>query len=142
MSSMKDKEVTVVRENVMDALRQQVNALSQKVDGLYKIIEDLSDKLSESLLAESKLTERKKTDRSSLTLVDKTTSYESYNSLEAMLEHKDVLLDDNYLDKNTQSLEKELTADIQIQRLTAQLTAAYNRIAALEEQLLAQRIHS
>jgi len=29
-----------------------------------------------------------------------------------------------------------------VQRLTAQLTAAYNRIAALEEQLLARRIHS
>jgi len=33
-----------------------------------------------------------------------------------------------------QSGEKELTPEIQIQRLTAQLTAAYNRIAALEEQ--------
>ncbi len=32
--------------------------------------------------------------------------------------------------------------EIQIRRLTAQLTAAYNRIAALEEQLLSYRIHS
>jgi hypothetical protein len=35
-----------------------------------------------------------------------------------------------------------MTQDIQIQRLTAQLTAAYNRIAALEEQLVANRIHA
>jgi hypothetical protein len=37
--------------------------------------------------------------------------------------------------------EPNITADLQVQRLTAQLTAAYNRIAALEEQLLAQRTH-
>lgn len=34
----------------------------------------------------------------------------------------------------------ELAPEAQIQRLSAQLTAAYNRIAALEEQLLAQRL--
>ena len=33
------------------------------------------------------------------------------------------------------------STDIQIRRLTAQLTAAYHRIAALEEQLLSHRIH-
>jgi hypothetical protein len=32
-----------------------------------------------------------------------------------------------------------ISPEAQVQRLTAQLTAAYNRIAALEEQLLAQR---
>ena len=40
-----------------------------------------------------------------------------------------------------QSGEKIISPEIQIQRLTAQLTAAYNRIAALEEQLLRERIH-
>jgi hypothetical protein len=33
-----------------------------------------------------------------------------------------------------------ITPEIQVQRLTAQLTAAYNRIAALEEQLLSRRV--
>jgi hypothetical protein len=42
---------------------------------------------------------------------------------------------------NFQAGERQITTDIQIQRLTAQLTAAYNRIAALEEQLMRQRIH-
>jgi hypothetical protein len=42
---------------------------------------------------------------------------------------------------NLQAGDKLLTPEIQIQRLTAQLTAAYNRIAALEEQLLLKRIH-
>ena len=41
------------------------------------------------------------------------------------------------LDYNTD--ERSLSPDLQIRRLTAQVTAAYNRIAALEEQLLAQR---
>ncbi|NEO26340.1 MAG: hypothetical protein F6K03_05435, partial [Kamptonema sp. SIO4C4] len=35
--------------------------------------------------------------------------------------------------------EQEFAPDLQVRRLTAQVTAAYHRIAALEEQLLAQR---
>lgn len=125
----------------MEEIRQQITALSHKVDSLYTIIEHLNDKLTESV-CDSKLTEGQGTDRAGLRLTEKITSYHSYSSLDPVLEHKDVLLDDYFSDKNFQSLEKELTADIQIQRLTAQLTAAYNRIAALEEQLLAKRIHS
>jgi hypothetical protein len=52
-----------------------------------------------------------------------------------------VLADSIYPDQNPQGGEKNITPEIQIQRLTAQLTAAYNRIAALEEQLLLKRIH-
>lgn len=63
------------------------------------------------------------------------------NASKSMMEHKDILVDSNELDTHLQSGEKELGPEIQIQRLTAQLTAAYNRIAALEEQLLARRIH-
>jgi hypothetical protein len=62
--------------------------------------------------------------------------------LNSGLEHKDVLVDDVYLDGTLEAGDKQLTPDIQIQRLTAQLTAAYNRIAALEEQLLLKRINS
>lgn len=124
----------------MEALRQQVTALTQQVEALYKLIENLNAKLLESA-NETKLAQQHQ-DGSRKEGTHKTPSYPSYRSLDAMLEHKDILLDDGYFDKNYQSLEKELTADIQIQRLTAQLTAAYNRIAALEEQLLAKRMHS
>ena len=62
-------------------------------------------------------------------------------ALNGALEHKDVLVDNDYLNLEKQGAEKDLSPEIQIQRLTAQLTAAYNRIAALEEQLLAQRTH-
>jgi len=56
------------------------------------------------------------------------------------MERKDVLIDGIYLDMNRQGGDN-ITPEIQIQRLTAQLTAAYNRIAALEEQLIRERIH-
>ncbi|HAT12659.1 MAG TPA: hypothetical protein DCS91_02755 [Microcoleaceae bacterium UBA11344] len=124
----------------MEALRQQVTALTQQVDALCKLIENLNAKLLESA-NETKLAQQHK-DCSRKEATDKTSPYPSYRNLDAMLEHKDILLDDGYFDKNYQSLEKELTADIKIQRLSAQLTAAYNRIAALEEQLLAKRMHS
>ncbi len=61
-----------------------------------------------------------------------------------ILDHKDVLVDDEYESRRDwpESMsESLLSPELQIQRLTAQLTAAYNRIAALEEQLLSKRIH-
>ncbi len=124
----------------MEMLRQQVTVLTQQVDALYKLIENLSEKLLDSA-NETKLNQQRN-DGSGTVENDNTSSYQSYSRLNALLEHKDVLLDDSYFDKNSQSLEKELTKDIQIQRLTAQLTAAYHRIAALEEQLLSKRIYS
>ena len=124
----------------MEMLRQQVTVLTQQVDALYKLIENLNEKLLDSA-NETKLNQQRN-DRSGIVENDNTSSYQSYSRLNALLEHKDILLDDSYFDKNSQSVEKELTTDIQIQRLTAQLTAAYHRIAALEEQLLSKRIHS
>lgn len=50
------------------------------------------------------------------------------------------LLDDEPTVVSNRSMGHELAPEAQIQRLSAQLTAAYNRIAALEEQLLAQRL--
>ena len=67
---------------------------------------------------------------------------EKYNYFDPDLEHKDVLVDDNYLNESSKNIDGEFASDIQIQRLTAQLTAAYNRIASLEEQLISKRIKS
>jgi hypothetical protein len=54
--------------------------------------------------------------------------------------HQDVLIDNETSSYRQQ--ETMLSPQSQIQRLTAQLTVAYSRIAALEEQLLArQRVH-
>ncbi|MBE9097393.1 hypothetical protein [Tychonema sp. LEGE 07203] len=126
----------------MEALRQQVTVLTQQVDALYKLIENLNEKLLESAQKTNLLVQQQKNDRPGTLENQKTSLCANYSTLDGLLEHKDVLLDDNYFDKNSQNVEKELSAEIQIQRLTAQLTAAYNRIAALEEQLLSKRIHS
>jgi hypothetical protein len=56
------------------------------------------------------------------------------------MEHKDVLSDSGF-ESDSQMSDRVLSPEVQVQRLTAQLTAAYNRIAALEEQLLSHRVH-
>ncbi|NJK51371.1 hypothetical protein HC931_27705 [Candidatus Gracilibacteria bacterium] len=62
---------------------------------------------------------------------------------QSLSEHKDILVDGSEgLSRYQNESEQTLSSDIQIRRLTAQLTAAYNRIAALEEQLLDCRINS
>lgn len=120
----------------MDTLQEQVNLLSTKVDALTQRIEQLSEKVS-NVATECKFG------------VDQISRSESKpqagrshlgHGSDASLEHKDVLVDTDTLDSSTHG-EKHFSPEIQIQRLTAQLTAAYNRIAALEEQLLSKRVH-
>lgn len=123
----------------MDTLQKQLNILSAKVDGLYQLIEQVSNRVSD-IVSECKFA----SDRTSHTNSEMGINYRSYkgvSSLDASLEHKDVLVDGDSLDAALQSSERKLSPEIQIQRLTAQLTAAYSRIAALEEQLISQRIH-
>lgn len=124
----------------MDSLQTQVSTLSHKVDALYKIVEQLNSKISEAL-SEGTSTASQGTECVQMGLGVGRYYYANHYSIDPSLEHKDVLVDSNSPETNTYSAEQELTPEIQIQRLTAQLTAAYNRIAALEEQLLAQRIH-
>ncbi|MCF2971449.1 hypothetical protein L1047_09610 [Synechococcus sp. Nb3U1] len=50
------------------------------------------------------------------------------------------LLDEEMPTVSSRSMGHDIAPEAQVQRLSAQLTAAYNRIAALEEQLLAQRL--
>ena len=123
----------------MEPLQKQVITLTHKVDALYQVIDQLSIKVSDAL-SECRLAPIQAMNG---VRGDGVESYsaQGYSSLKPAIEHKDVLADGTCLDRNRQSGEKELTPEIQIQRLTAQLTAAYNRIAALEERLLAQRTH-
>lgn len=78
----------------------------------------------------------------SLLYLDDAAGYPSSKMFDRCLLHRDILSDDNSLEDMISGEQPEITPDIQIQRLTAQLTAAYNRIASLEEQLVAQRIHA
>lgn len=126
----------------MEQLEHQVFNLSDKLDDLYKLVEQLDTKLSQVVADCNLAKESQGTDIS-----EKVIEIEHYELKDSIafnpeLEHKDVLVDDIFLDGNLEGGDKQLTPDIQIQRLTAQLTAAYNRIAALEEQLLLKRINS
>jgi len=123
----------------MDSVKNQVNGLNDKIDTLYQLVEQLNEKMGEILL-EIKQSTPKDTDPF-IGRVGERQSYSSLTRVDAALAHKDILIDNSYSDFNSATREKELGPEIQIQRLTAQLTAAYNRIAALEEQLLAKRVY-
>jgi len=115
----------------MDLVQEQLTSVSNKVDALHQVIEQLDHKLTTTLSQQE----------SHQSLRSGAIIRESALHTSPSLSHKDVLTEDNSFDSREQHGEKSITPEIQIQRLTAQLTAAYNRIAALEEQLIAQRVH-
>ena len=112
----------------MEAIQRQILELHYKVDQLYRIIEGLSSKI-EILIEDSPKSSSHKYNTAKIQKPTKTTV------------HKDILDDSASSRENYQKSELEglLSPDVQIQRLTAQLTASYHRIAALEEQLLSVR---
>jgi hypothetical protein len=124
----------------MESLQKQILTLSEKVDALYQVIEKLDRKLSQGL---SDCFLEQKQPKNNYLENHQVEHYplKAWNNLTADLEHKDVLIDGIYPEMNPQVGDKQITPEIQIHRLTAQLTAAYNRIAALEEQLMRERIH-
>jgi hypothetical protein len=124
----------------METLQTQIINLSHKLDSLYQVIEALDSKIAQAF-SECSLANTQ-AGKNSLGKSDVVRSQlKGDMNLHPELEHKDVLTDGMSLDLNRQGADKNLTPEIQIQRLTAQLTAAYNRIAALEEQLMKIRIH-
>ncbi|WP_445629970.1 hypothetical protein [Nostoc sp. DSM 114167] len=123
----------------MELLQQQILILSQKLDDLCQVIEQLDGKVTQTY-SECSLANTQAKDNSQQNDAAGGYQFKGRNNLNPEMEHKDVLTDGIYLDIHRQSGDN-ITPEIQIQRLTAQLTAAYNRIAALEEQLLRERIH-
>jgi hypothetical protein len=121
----------------MEGLQTQINRLDQQIDTLNQSIAQLT-KYVVSLLEERKL----KMTVPSPDLIGHSQYGNSHNRSyrEMMMESKDILLEDSGAEMGMPRSEKVMSPELQIQRLTAQLTAAYNRIAALEEQLLAQRV--
>ncbi|HHP7230318.1 MAG TPA: hypothetical protein ACFCUY_05600 [Xenococcaceae cyanobacterium] len=123
----------------MDIIRTQIKELQEKVDRLHQLVERIGSQLN-TLTTESKSV----TEDYSATASSNSPYHSNSPRTDSLysMSHKDILVDDN--SNSTSSLsssEQELSPEIQIRRLTAQLTAAYNRIAALEEQLLSSRIH-
>lgn len=125
----------------MESIQEQVMTLGQKLDALSHQVEQLNVKVSRML---SGYQPEKVVEYDNVLIHEETPNYQlrGHISFNAEMEHKDILSDGVYSDTNLHGGDKHLTPEVQIQRLTAQLTAAYNRIAALEEQLLIQRISS
>jgi hypothetical protein len=127
----------------MDSLQDQIFALNIKVDALHQVLEQLEFHTAEIMSSLKHLGKESNQPAQPEAVLGRPTyySYQSRNLLDSDMEHKDILSDINYPDPDSHGGDRSLTPEVQIQRLTAQLTAAYNRIAALEEQLLAKRIH-
>ena len=125
----------------MDTLQGQIGDLRTKVDSLYEVVEQINEQVKA-------INSQKHSSRSSESYSlpnfasNSSSSTERRNDREYQLTHKDILVDDNSSTSTASSGSENFSPDTQIRRLTAQLTAAYNRIAALEEQLLTYRIHS
>ncbi|MCU0526979.1 MAG: hypothetical protein MUF72_19405 [Elainella sp. Prado103] len=129
----------------MEVIHDQVSALNVKVDALYQMIEQLGLQTAEMM----SVLKRSSGEHSLSSTVEHLSehftgrsSYHAYQSrylLEQEMDHKDILSDTTYPETESHGNDRVLTPEVQIQRLTAQLTAAYNRIAALEEQLIAKR---
>jgi hypothetical protein len=126
----------------MESLQQQISRLGEKVDALHQIIANLDRKLTQGLRDTNNSVDHTQTNDNYLeNHIVENFNFKAQLNFSSQSEHKDILLDGVYPDINSQQGEKQIAAEIQITRLTAQLTAAYNRIAALEEQLMRQRTH-
>ncbi len=122
----------------MDLLKDQIAILTLKVDSMHQTIEHLSSQTTEVLLelrAQGK-------ERDESPQFDASAGWYSQqrSRLGDQMEHKDVLVDVRFSETEQQRGDRHLSPEVQ--RLTAQLTAAYNRIAALEDQLLSKRMTS
>lgn len=122
--------------------RREIATINRKVDDLYEMVERLSKQIDELLLniKHKAVSDAEQFER---VLQIQPHPLPQQNNLNEAMRHKDVLLDSRDWE-NPVSVEQEnsLSSDLQIRRLTAQVTAAYNRIAALEEQLLTRRIRT
>ncbi|XTZ11874.1 MAG: hypothetical protein ACP8RL_07550 [cyanobacterium endosymbiont of Rhopalodia inflata] len=128
---------------LMDELQQQINKLNYKFNQLHQMVEQVSQQISTLVKPPEVSTNinQKPFDCVSHLIPSPNTEFSITNKpLKLVMKHKDILSDDRD-NQSVVSAEGEiiLSRDLQVRRLTAQLTAAYNRIAALEEQLLAYR---
>jgi len=119
------------------SLPVQVQELEHKIDHLHHLVIDISKQLSHLTSLPTTHSEKSAPHSPVVETADESLSFSR------IMFHKDVLLDDDEaLPFWMLNSDQPVSADLQIRRLTAQLTAAYHRIAALEEQIMAQRLQS
>ena len=122
----------------MDTLHNQITMLNQKMDALFQAIEELSRQVSNAMAEVRATSHHTPPSRERESYSEPPSRH--HHILDEIATHKDILLDSNTPEMSSSNGDRVMSPELQIQRLTAQLTAAYNRIAALEEQLLARRI--
>jgi hypothetical protein len=115
-------------------VEQKIEILTSRVDDVYHIL----DRLHQHLVPGN--TRQEVTPKAAKAHPQQNFPKIDIQESADWLIHQDVLVDNETSSYRQQ--ETMLSPQSQIQRLTAQLTVAYSRIAALEEQLLArQRVH-
>lgn len=135
--------------------KQELVNLQNKVNQLYDIVKQLGEyvawegienislsDLKENQSPESSYYHEKNVDNLSNveSISDRILSKHQNN----FHSHKDILMDDDAISAELSDytqVENNISCEEQVYRLTAQLTAAYHRIATLEDQLLAIRSH-
>jgi hypothetical protein len=112
------------------SMQDQVNGLQESIDRLQMAIEGIPERIVTMLLAAQEVQEP-------------VPAYHTHDSFAEQVDDQGqhFLLQEESSHSTGRHYHQEIAPEAQVQRLTAQLTAAYNRIAALEEQLLAQRMH-
>jgi TolA-binding protein len=125
-----------------NSLQEQIQGLNSKVEQLQQLVIQLSQQIT--VLTDQSFAFQNNDSKNNHSVSRHRISLDyrptEAHKIDSLMLHKDVLVDeDDTLPFGILPDEQPLTADIQVNRLTAQVTAAYHRIAALEEQLMAQR---
>jgi len=142
----------------MEVKRQEIWQLNQKIDQLYAIVKQLGSRIgwdgvedlrfsvqssSEDFELVNDFTARQQDLELHSQMVEDNNIYDSCaKEGENNNNHKDILVDEQETTPKRFAIninDDDISCEDQVQRLTAQLTAAYHRIASLEDQLLAHR---
>ena len=130
----------------IDVVQEQLHELSTKVDLLHSTMKQLVEQVSAIATAQKKSALEGSSARNGRVSGSDASDpppviSAARTSMNMAMNHKDILSDENYIEGDKKSATSSLSPEVQVQRLTAQLTAAYNRMAVLEEQILACRFH-
>lgn len=115
----------------MENLRDQISELRNHIHQLDQTIESMPRQIISVLSMHGLINGGSVNTLSSINHV-------SRESLEYNFSHKDILEEDNACDSKAE----QIPCEWQVGRLSAQLTSAYERIAALEKQLLSRHLAS
>jgi hypothetical protein len=123
----------------MNLMQEKISELDFKINELQHIVQELIQQMNILTSFPDKNIQEKTESLSNLKDINPSSIIDDeYSDLN--MEHKDILVGGNSWQYHSYRYKQMgMTAEVEIRRLTAQLTAAYNRIAALEEQLLSKK---